>query len=214
MKKIVLTLALVSVAFLSCKEGKKEKLAVNDKMEEEVEVVVVENNVDTESSVLYWEGSKPTGTHNGTVKIKKGSLVVEDGEVQSGEFLIDMSSIVCLDLKDSDYGKKLEGHLKSSDFFDVAKYPVSKFVITSVEDEDGELAITGNLTIKDVTKSITIPASLEEDDNGVITLTSDEFSIDRSEFNVKYGSKKFFDNLKDKFISDLMEMSFVIKTKE
>ena len=74
------------------------------------------------------------------------------------------------------------------------------------------MAVTGNLTVKDVTKSITIPASISEQE-GVVTFKSEVFNIDRADFNVKYGSKKWFDNLKDRFIDDLVEMSFVVKTK-
>jgi polyisoprenoid-binding protein YceI len=107
---------------------------------------------------------------------------------------------------------KIEGHLKAADFFDVATYPTSKFVITKVGEENGKLAVTGNLQIKDVTKSITIPAMLSME-NGVTVFKSETFNINRADFNVKYGSKSFFDNLKDKFIDDLIEMSFEVKTK-
>ena len=90
-------------------------------------------------------------------------------------------------------------------------YPTSTFVITSVSDVEEKLAVTGNLTIKDVTKSITIPAKISTDE-GVTTFTSDLFNIDRADFNVKYGSKRWIEGLKDKFIDDLVEMSFVVKT--
>lgn len=209
MKKIV-SILVVALAMVSCNGNKKEKLAVND----EVEVVktVVENNVDVTASVLTWKGTKPTGAHDGTVALKEGSLVVENGELVSGTFVVDMSTIKNLDMAGSKGAGKIEGHLKSADFFDVAVFPTSKFVITSVKNTEGKLAVTGNLTIKDVTKSITIPATMS-DDNGVITFKSDVFNLNRADFNVKYGSKSFFDNLKDKFIDDIIEMSFEVKTK-
>lgn len=122
-----------------------------------------------------------------------------------------MSTITNLDMKGKEGAGKIEGHLKSADFFDVATYPTAKFVITKVEDNEGKLSVTGNLNIKDVTKSITIPASLSEVDGNYV-FKSDIFNIDRADFNVKYGSKSFFDNLKDKFIDDLVEMSFEVKT--
>jgi polyisoprenoid-binding protein YceI len=123
-----------------------------------------------------------------------------------------MNTIKNVDMEGSKGAGKLEGHLKSPDFFDGAKFPSARFVITAVENNEGKLQVTGNLTIKDVTKSITIPATLTEA-NGIATFKSDVFNIDRADFNVKYGSKKWFDNLKDKFIDDLVEMSFEVKTK-
>ncbi|MFY0603040.1 MAG: YceI family protein [Flavobacteriaceae bacterium] len=211
MKKIVIAVIAISTVLISCKGEKKEK--VEAKEEVKVEKVVAKNNVDVGSSLLAWKGTKPGGAHNGTVALKESTLVIENGEIKSGEFLIDMASIKNLDIKDPKYGAKLVGHLTSADFFDIATYPTAKFVITSSEKKEDKLAVTGNLTIKDVTKSITIPATLSEAD-GVATFKSDTFNIDRADFNVKYGSKKWFDNLKDKFIDDLVEMSFEVKTKK
>lgn len=209
MKKVIIAVVAISTILVSCKGEKKEKLEVKDEVK--VAKVAVVNNVDLSSSLLTWKGTKPGGAHNGTVALKESSLIVDKGIVSGGEFVIDMGSIKCLDLKGKKAGN-LVGHLSSADFFDVAKYPTSKFVITSVENKEGKLAVTGNLTLKDVTKSITIPATVSEAD-GVTTFKSETFNIDRADFNVKYGSKKWFDNLKDKFIDDLVEMSFEVKTK-
>ena len=131
----------------------------------------------------------------------------------AGEFVIDMNTIVNLDMKGKKGATNIEGHLKSADFFEVAAYPTAKFVITKVEESAGKLSVTGNLNIKDVTKSITIPAMLSEVD-GSYVFKSDNFNIDRADFNVKYKSKKFFDNLKDKFVNDLVEMSFEVKASK
>jgi polyisoprenoid-binding protein YceI len=209
MKKILIAVLAISTALVSCKGEKKEKVEVKEEVK--VEKTAAVNNVDLSTSLLAWKGTKPGGAHNGTAALKQGSLVVENGTITSGEFVIDMSSIKNLDLS-AEYGAKLVGHLASADFFDVAKFPTSTFVITSVDNKDGKLAVTGNLTIKDVTKSITIPATLSEAD-GVATFKSEKFNIDRADFNVKYKSKRFFDNLKDKFVDDLVEMSFEVKTK-
>lgn len=210
MKKIVLALVVVASVLTACKE-KKEKVAAKEAVKVAVNVAEL-NNVDTATSLLNWKGTKPTGAHNGTVALKSGGILVEDGKLTKGMFIIDMTSIVNEDMKGTEGAGKIEGHLKSADFFDVAVYPTSKFVITSVTAVDGKLAVTGNLQIKDVTKSITIPATIATE-NGVTTFTSETFTVDRSDFNVKYGSKSFFDNLKDKFIDDNMELSFVVKTK-
>jgi len=210
MKKVILSLVIFTSVLTACKE-KKEKVAVK----EAVEVAVKEaklNNVDVAISVLNWKGTKPGGAHNGTVSLKSGGLLIENGKLTQGEFIIDMSTIKNVDMAGEKGARKIEGHLMNEDFFDVEKYPISKFLITKVEEVAGKLAVTGNLQIKDVTKSITIPAIISTE-AGVTTFTSDTFNVDRADFNVKYGSKKFFEGLKDKFIDDIMEFSFVVKTK-
>ncbi len=213
MKKLVLAAVIIATAFTSCKESKKDKVEVKEEVKvEKVQKLV--NNVDVSSSVLNWKGKKPTGEHYGVVSLKSGSLVVENGVLKSGEFLIDMTSIKVTDMpEDNEYNGKLVKHLSGADFFDVAVYSTAKFVVTKAENLEGKLAVTGNLTIKDVTKSITIPATISNVD-GVDVFKSDVFKVDRADFGIKYKSKKFFDNLKDKFIDDLMELSFEVKTKK
>ncbi|WP_165731896.1 YceI family protein [Polaribacter sp. 20A6] len=212
MKKIILSLVVVASVLTACKNEKKEKVEVKEAVKVEVNVAEL-NNVDTSVSVLNWAGSKPGGAHNGTVALKSGGLLVEEGKLTNGEFVIDMTKIVNLDIPaDKEGNAKLVGHLTSADFFDVATYPTSSFVITSVNEVEGKLAVTGNLQIKDVTKSITIPATISTE-NGVTVFTSETFNVDRADFNVKYGSKSFFDDLQDKFIDDIMTFSFVVKTK-
>lgn len=211
MKNTIVSLVILVSVLTACKGEKKETVTTKDI--EEVEVNVSElNNVNTDASVLTWKGTKPTGEHNGTVALKSGGLLVEDGVLKGGEFVVDMSSITNLDMKGEEGAAKIEGHLKSADFFDIETYPTSTFTITKVENTDGKLAVTGNLQIKDVTKSITIPAMMSTE-NGVTTFKSETFNINRADFNVKYGSKSFFDDLKDKFIDDVVEMSFEVQTK-
>jgi len=209
MKKVLIALVALSTILVSCNGEKKEKVAVIEEVK--VEEVLAINNVDLASSIMTWKGTKPTGAHDGTIAFKESSLVLDNGKITGGEFIIDMNTIKNLDLAGSDGAGKIEGHLKAPDFFDIAMYPTSTFVITSVSDVEEKLAVTGNLTIKDVTKSITIPAKISTDE-GVTTFTSDLFNIDRADFNVKYGSKRWIEGLKDKFIDDLVEMSFVVKT--
>ena len=213
MKKSILAIAIVAMAFTSCKEEKKEKVAVKEVAKVE-EVAKETGNVNVENSTVLWKGFKPTGSHNGSVALKSGSLEVENGNVKSGEFTINMSSIKVLDIPADKAGNgDLVGHLTSADFFDVAKYPTAKFVVTSSEVKEGKVMVTGNLTIKEVTKSITIPATVSEA-GGVINFKSDVFTVNRADFNVRYGSKSFFDNLKNKFINDDMEMSFDVMAKK
>ena len=209
MKKVLIALVALSTILVSCNGEKKEKVAVKEEVK--VEEVLAINNVDLASSIMTWKGTKPTGAHDGTIAFKESSLVLDNGKITGGEFIIDMNTIKNLDLAGSDGAGKIEGHLKAPDFFDIAVYPTSTFVITSVLEVEANLAVTGNLTIKDVTKSITIPAKISTED-GVTTFTSALFNIDRADFNVKYGSKRWIEGLKDKFIDDLVEMSFVVKT--
>ena len=206
----MMAVVVMSTVLFSCKGEKKEKIVVKEEVK--VEKTGIVNNLDLAASVITWKGTKPTGSHDGTVSFNSGGMVVENGVLKDGEFVIDMSTIKNLDMAGSEGAGKIEKHLKAPDFFDVTLYPTSKFVITSVLEVEGSMAVTGNLTIKDVTKSITIPASVSTVD-GVTTFKSELFNIDRADFNVKYGSKRWIEGLKDKFIDDLVEMSFTVVSK-
>jgi hypothetical protein len=157
---------------------------------------------------IYWKGSKPGKEHTGIIRIKEGGkYLVNKGELVGGEFAIDMSSIVDLDIADAEMNAKLVGHLKSADFFHVDSFPEAKFVITSVEPLNGvpeySHTIKGNLTMKGITKGISFKAKV------TVSAKSEEFVIDRTQWNVNYGSKSIFKELKDKFIND--EFSLVIE---
>lgn len=211
MKKLILSIVVAASVMTACK-SEKNKVEAKEKVED---VQKVDNVIDTykasvADSKISWKGTKPTGAHEGTVNLASGIFDFENGMVKSGEFVIDMKSVTCTDL-DADNGKtKLEDHLKSADFFDIDNHPTAKFVVASSEMKDGKLHVTGNLTLRGVTKSITIPASVSKTDEGA-NFKSDVFSIDRTDFGVTYSSKKFDAALKDKFINDLMELSFDIK---
>ncbi len=157
--------------------------------------------VDTTASNIIWNAEKVTGKHTGTVKIKNGNLQVDHGKLIGGSFEIDMNSITNIDLE-GEWATKLVGHIKSDDFFGVDKYPTAKFVITRAipQDTKGNYKIIGNLTIKEKTNEITFKANVAEA-GGSITATGD-IVVDRSKFDVKYGSGSFFDNLGDKTIYD------------
>ena len=210
MKKLFLSLIVLATVATACKDNKKDAIETKEAKVVDVNVSNL-NNVDLEASTLAWKGTKPGGAHNGILDLKSGGMLVNDGALVGGEFVFDMTTIDAEDLE-GEKAASLEGHLKSADFFDVEKYPTSKFVITKVEGKNEDITITGNLTLKETTKSITIPAKLMNAD-GVTTVKSEPFNINRADFNVRYGSKSFFDDLKDKFIDDLVEISFEVKTK-
>lgn len=212
MKKVVLVLIMV-VAITSCKVDSKNKVAVSEAQEVAM-VSTSSSEVDVENSTVNWKGFKPGGEHFGTISISEGNVNLKEGKLVGGTFSFDMNSIVVTDMPaDNEYNAKLVGHLKSADFFDVEKFSNAKFEITNVVDQNGKLQISGNLTIKEATKNITIPATFSNE-NGVATLKSEVFTIDRTDFDVRYGSKKFFDDLKDKFINDAFEISFEVKVKK
>lgn len=214
MKKSILTILFVALTTVACKTEKKVETSEAVKEEKKIENPISSYKVNVLESSVVWKGNKPTGSHNGDIKILNGLFDIENGTLKAGEFTIDMKSINCLDLEAGKGKEKLEGHLNNADFFDVEKFPTAKFVVTSSEVKDGKTNVTGNFTLKEITKSITIPVTITEGEDGAATFKSDVFSVDRTEFGVTYSSKKFDAALKDKFINDLMEISFDIKAKK
>lgn len=217
MKKNVLNLFTVialTIAVVGCKkkadEAKTTEAAdVSTAMENSVKYIA-----NADESTIEWKGFKPTGTHNGIIKIENGVLTLNDGKIESGTFLIDMKSIVNLDMPaDNEMNGKLVGHLKSADFFDVEKYPSAAFEVTGFEEKDGKMMLSGNLKLKEKKNNVTFPVSVSTEGDQV-TLTSETFTIDRSKWDVKYGSKSFFDDLGDKFINDDIELKITLKAKK
>lgn len=158
-------------------------------------------SVNTDKSSLKWTGKKVTGEHFGTVKLKSGSLLTEGNKFKGGKFDIDLTTLVVEDLKDAEYNGKLLGHLKSDDFFSVEKHPVANLDITSVKAISGEkYDITGKLTIKGITQEITFPATIKVSDKNVVAVA--KISVDRTKYDIKYGSASFFEGLGDKAIDN------------
>ena len=163
------------------------------------------NEINLNHSVVKWTGNKIGGSHNGEIKIKSGYLEFKGDQIVSGKVEMDMNSITNSDLKDEGYNQKLVGHLKSDDFFGVEKFPVATFQISkSGNFVNGKATVSGVLTIKG--KSETISFDVTKKDN-VYTST---VKIDRSKFDVRYGSNSFFDNLGDKAIDDIFILDIQI----
>ncbi len=164
-------------------------------------------NADAEKTKLLWLGEKVTGQHNGTINLKSGWLNWQDNKVVSGEFNIDMASI-----KDADASERLEGHLKSDDFFGVEKFPTAKLVITgSTPFDKGTGVVNGKLTIKDVTNPVEFKATMQKKEDGVWFYAN--IVLDRTKYNVRYGSGSFFDNLGDKTIYDEFKLKVNLLVK-
>lgn len=151
------------------------------------EVTGTKASLDTQASVIKWIGTKLKGRHNGTIKVKEGNILVNNKKIVGGEFVIDMDTIEVLDLTGKDKAK-LEGHLRSEDFFEIAKYPTSKFVVTSISEpnEKGEVQVTGNLEMKGITKSITFPAKIEISQDGKVATAKANFNINRQLWGITY----------------------------
>lgn len=166
--------------------------------------------INTESSVVNWEGAKPTGTHVGTISLSSGEVTVDGNMIKGGSFVLDMNTITNTDLE-GDMKAGLESHLKGTaagkedHFFNVVKYPTGTFDITKVTKVDGDEAAThliyGNLTLKGVTKEIGFKA-LVGIGKDRIEVSTPPFTIDRTQWGVNYNSKTVFEGLGDKFVND------------
>jgi len=136
---------------------------------------------------LQWTATKVGGQHQGIVKISGGDISASSGKVSAGTVNIDMSSISVTDLKPGEGKKKLEGHLKTGDFFNTEVHPNATFKLTSSTGSGSSTRLTGDLTIKGITKSITVPANIAMAGDK-ISIVSPSFKINRTEWDVKYGS--------------------------
>lgn len=161
--------------------------------------------IDVKSSSIHWLAKKIVGQHEGTINFKSGALEMNDNKLIGGNFVVDMNSLTATDLT-GDYLGKLNGHLKNDDFFDVANHPTSTLKFTKVvENKSGNYTVTGNLTIKNIKKSITFDISLAADQ------ATTKLTVDRTKYNIKYASGSFFENLGDKTIEDNFTLDIVLK---
>ncbi len=179
---LILTLAFATVAFTN---PMKKKINIKE-------------------SKIVWTGKKVLGSHTGTIKLKDGFLEMDGNALTGGEFVVDMTTITDTDLSGESKGK-LEGHLKSDDFFGVEKHPTAKLVIKSAtKNADGYL-VTGDLTIKGITNPIKFDMDMGKD------FASTTLKVDRTKYDVRYGSGSFFDGLGDKAINDDFELQVTLK---
>ena len=169
--------------------------------------------VDSKQSKVTWIGRKVTGEHTGNISLMDGTFAFDGKAVTGGSFNIDMNSITCTDLTDAEYNGKLIGHLKSDDFFSTAKFAKSTLVLTKlVPTGKNQYNVMGNLTIKGVSHPIEFPAT--------ITVALDKITakgkimVDRTKYDIKYGSASFFDSLGDKAISNEFELNVDLVAKK
>jgi hypothetical protein len=209
MKKLIVLLSIVSISFVSCKE-EKTKQTKEQPATKEVKKEINKPVVKKEKDIIIWRGYKPTGSHVGTIDVQSANFKFNGESLIGGKVVFDMNTIKNNDLKDAGDNADLVNHLKSTDFFDVISHPTATFEIIEVKsDKEGKLQIDGNLTLNGITKKISFPATISDSK----ILKSDIIKIDRTDFGVNYKSKKFFANLKDKFINDEFDIAFKIQLK-
>ncbi|GAA4456252.1 YceI family protein [Rurimicrobium arvi] len=222
MKKTLLTFAAAGMLLASCQDAPK---ADNAATGEAQAVPMADSNVnaaymvDLGESRVEFVGTKPVGKHHGIIGVKEGSVSVDADMIKSGKIVMDLNTLRTDD-QDSTGNAKLTGHLMSPDFFDVAKYPTADFEITSVTAgvdtsvkdlvmKDATHTITGNLTMKGVSKSVSFPAKVMMS-AGQVTADAN-FNIDRTQWGLSYGNDK---SLKDKFISPTVNIQMHVVAKK
>lgn len=217
--KLSMIIAL-AVVFTNCKSDKTPEVTTDEAKEAATSVSgSAKYLVDTAESSIHWKGSKPTGTHTGTINLEKGYVEINDGVIKSGTFLIDMNSINVTDLESGDGKENLESHLKGTvegkedHFFNVNKYPSAAFTITGSAMSDDLNKLEGNLTIRDQKHNISFPINITNE-NEMLTIESNSFTINRTKWGINYGSKSIFDDLGDKFINDNIEIKIILKAKK
>lgn len=158
--------------------------------------------VNAAKSTINWVGKKVTGQHEGTIKLKDGAFFMKDGKIVRGKFTVDMTSIEVTDLKAGEGKEKLEGHLKADDFFGTDKFATSSinFKTATPKGKDA-YTVVADLTIKGITKPVTFDLTVKGN-----TATA-KVVVDRTKYDIKYGSGSFFDNLGDKVISDNFDLT-------
>ncbi|MBC9910520.1 YceI family protein [Chitinophaga varians] len=216
MKSIVFFL-LLSGILVACEQAPKaDKAAASNPQA----VKVGTGNAylaDTSACLIEWIGTKPTGKHHGTLRLSGGAIYVKDSLITGAQLVINMHTLQNIDLAgDSAMKNKLERELKSSSFFDVEKFPTATFEMTGinsyypavgeeVELKDATHVISGNLTLKNVTKNISFPARISIDSHHLTAVAN--FNIDRTLWGINYRADK---SLQDKLINSQVNIGFHI----
>lgn len=171
-----------------------------EKTTEKTTKAVEKKVINTEASTITWKAYKVTGSHEGTINLASGNLDFNGTILTGGAFIVDMTTINTTDLE-GEYKQKLDGHLHSDDFFGTATHKTASLEITSVK-ASGKNAYdaTANLTIKNITKEVNFTISVYG------SKATANLKVDRSQFDIRYGSGSFFDNLGDKTIYDEFDL--------
>lgn len=219
MKKLFFISIIITV-FISCTPKNAEEAKTGD-AKKVTKSVGETYSLNTSATIIQWRGTKPGGEHHGSINTKEGKLILENNTIIGGSISIDMNSIINTDLE-SEMNAKLVGHLKSKDFFHTQEFPYALFKIISISKFEGELPetgikpshnITGNLSMRGETKSISFPIMITINDSIIIAETN-EFALNRTLWGVNFKSKSIFDEFKDDFIGDMMNLRFKAEFKK
>lgn len=232
-----LLIVAVMAMIASCSTPKGETVETKEAEEvKEAAPTAVSYGVQADQSSVAWIGSKPTGQHTGTIPVSEGSFSVTDGDLTGGAFTLNIQGLEVTDMEQGSKGyNDLKGHLMSNDFFAADSFATAKFEITAINTyADGSVSdkeefqsdfapkkasenivenpthtISGNLTMRGVTKNISFPASVSMTDNGISA--SAKFNIDRTAWNLSYGKEAdAIDKAKDKFIYDTVNLELTV----
>lgn len=218
--KYFYSILLIAFIMLSCKNNKEnqaENKATQKEVTQTTETTLSGNkSINIDKSTIIWKGHKILGSHTGEIKLKNAGLTFNNGTLTKGSFIVDMNTIKAVELmKDGDDNEEeeennegeehddrddLANHLKNEDFFDVNKYPEATFTIKEATNNGNSYKITGDMTIKGITKEISFDATITAQ-----TLKA-HIKINRTDFGIKYGSGSFFKNLGDNIIKDQFDL--------
>ena len=221
MKKQFFVVLITLVMAASCKKESDTPEATITEAETPKPVAPASDKyaVDTLASVIKWVGSKPTGTHTGTISLSGGEVFIKNNALETGNFTIDMKSIAVTDPKEGKDKANLENHLKGlgnktneDHFFNTNKYPTGTFEITGMTAENNKAMVKGNLTLKGITKNIKFPAIVSVNDS-VVILNSESFKINRILWNINYNSKSAVENLGNQYIDDDIELKVSVTAR-
>ncbi len=225
--KQLLSLSLVAGLLAACNNSAPEANVEAEEAQAVDETATAEAAtyaVLTDADEINWRGYKTYSEdqHVGVIQVSEGNFKVEDGNLVGGEFTIDMTSISGTDVE-GEWKQKLDGHLKSADFFHVDSFPTATFVITAVapyeavnDSVEATHNITGNLDMHGITKSITFPAQVSIDDNNV-SFNASNVVIDRSQWEVRFRSTsftEFVDIAKENVIDNSIELGINLQASK
>lgn len=175
------------------------------------------HQVHVEKSIIEWTGRNLTGAHSGTIRLSEGEIEVAGGLPLCGKFTLDMQSIRNADLEDSEMHQLLLTHLMSEDFFEVHTFPTAEFRLskfTPMQDAkpgNPNFEIVGELEMKGVSHGIAFPAILAPTPDGLLAADA-HLDIDRTRWNVVYGSGKFYAKLGKHLVHDEISISLKLVT--
>jgi polyisoprenoid-binding protein YceI len=220
------TLMMIGLALFACKNDASQKNVATDEKSKKPDVSAMsKENVTADStsgtafkvtnSTVFWTGATELGKkHMGTINTSGGTIRVKEGKIVGGEIMLDLKSLAVTDLAGGEKAD-LETHLKDSDFFDVAKFPTGKFKINEImpgTDKNFNTILSGDLTLKGVTKNVNIPANVKIE-GGKLTASTPAFPINRVDFGIKYASSAV-EKVKDKIIKDTVLLRIELSAAE